>query len=769
MKLKLLLIIAIAFTLAKSQAQLSADEEKYLAGIMTKKVNLLRKKKGLHPLQQEENLAKAAHYHSLYMAEKQEVTHYQLEREFVYPKSRVKKYSSEFINIGENVLNTRTIKPPFTKRKLNLIANLMIKSWRNSPGHYKNIIASQYSHSDFGFVYNKNTKQIFATHVFGFKGYKIPNQLSDNAFGITANNTNNCSETLRYDNIVANLGNGISIEQGEVIFRYHNKNIIDKIFCFPNDGLAVDLITKDQIQCGSPNKLDASPIYDGIFLKPVYKNEILQNNRALGNTRLVVSLGKVPSFLKGKDLSANLVILKNNNKCSYKVPVTIPASRYDLIPIPPILYTPKATLKTSGIAFTREIFFDFENSKTNAKKITKVTFNKEKVARVDIKSYTSVDGTYTNNKFLFNKRASFIKKHLTNTLGIKNVKINTEAKENWELYDFQLTMFGFDNKLKESKKRKRLFANTKVKTLFTDAGLFSSQRKSKAILFEKGTWLSTNKNHAYYNLIDALLNSNNELANKALLTIYNQKDTNLILDQDFILDRLIHQKELVQNTSALIIKNIENYQIDSIIYYINYWLKRANELSKESQKNLLNLYTITANQLLQFWDVDNERFARILHPKNVNTLFQAYANKEETNPLYLNYHMTIIDYYGQINDYKNAADSFYFISNYFKKRSLSIEDDIKLALFFNAWSRYDLTRELLSKSYLEDRLNEEATFIFAQTVVAYSRDYNEDLLRTIQEMAIKFNKKRWCKWIKNDFQNLRLGYIKDLYCYQCNN
>lgn len=761
---KLLLLIAIIGSVYKGNSQLTAEEEKYLSDQILKRVNSLRKSKKIAPLEKHIELDSAAKFHSNYMCEKNKLTHHQLERKFVTPKHRIEKYSNDFKGFGENVLKSRSIKPPFTKRKLSLLANLMFKSWKNSEGHYKNMISREFSHSGFGFAYYKKTKQMYATHTFGKKSTRIPNQLSENSFGI-GNSYDDCQEMLNYSNILASFGNRISIEGDEIIFRYHNLEYFKKIFKDDNDGLAVDLVKNEQFACSKSNTLDDSPIYDGILLKPIFKEEIIRGNKALSSFRLKVSLGKIPPTFNATEFSANLILINNGNRCDYRVPISIPHSQYSLIPIEPELFVPNTQLKTEGTSFVKEIYFDFGSSKTTSNRIISDTINQNNIESIDIKSYTSVDGSYANNKYLFTKRASFIKNYLLKKYGRIQNKIKIDSKENWELFDFQLELYGFSNQLDKTKSNKRRFANTKLKSLFKYQ--FGQQRKSKAIIYEKGTWNVSNKNHATYNLIDALLHENSNLANAALIALYNQKNAGYILEQDFILDRLIHKKELVQNTAALIIKNIQFYQTDLIIYYINYWLKRANELSKNAKKNLLNLYTITTRQLLMLWDIDNERLAKVLHPEKVKTLFEEMEQAEKNNTLYLNYHMAIIEYFSQINDYQKISTSFDYISNYFKKQSLKIEDDIKLALFFNQWSSFNLTLELLAKPYLNDQLNEDALFIYAQTLMV-SNGYSKEYLRdTVVEEALKKNKTRWCEWIKKDFQNLRYPFIKNAYCNYC--
>ena len=48
-----------------------------------------------------------------------------------------------------------------------------------------------------------------------------------------------------------------------------------------------------------------------------------------------------------------------------------------------------------------------------------------------------------------------------------------------------------------------------------------------------------------------------------------------------------------------------------------------------------------------------------------------------------------------------------------------MEDDMALSLFFNNWSTYNFTIELLLKSFEEGKINEEGLFILAKTITAY--------------------------------------------------
>lgn len=561
------------------------------------------------------------------------------------------------------------------------------------------------------------------------------------------------------------MGNAVYIDvEGNVILKYHDKEYLKKhLFQNEDDGIAVDLVNREQLSCGEKNRLDTSPIYDGTLLKPIYQNELLGGNLENSNYRLVKLLGNVPKHLQDKKLSPNLVIIKKGRKCAYTTSNEILSERYDLMKVKPLIYVPEIKLKTRGINKVHKMYFNFKSNQTKATNKPKLPINQD-IYSIEIKSYTSVDGNPKVNKKLYTDRANFIRQYLHKNLNIENVNTVVESKVNWELFDYQLELSGYDNLLKESNSTKKevLLLNPVLWKVF-----LAEQRKSKAIIFQKGTWNEEDKQHNYYNLIDALLTNNNELANKALSEMYLQENSSFILDEDFMMEKLINNKELVQNTTALILKNIHNYKLDNIVFFVRNWLSKSEELSIEAQKNLLNLYTITTRELLIYWDSKKENLAKVLHPKKISTLFDYYKSNDKVNPLFLNYHLAIIEYYGQINQSDKINESFTFITNYFRSKSLTIEDDILLALFFNKWSQYHLTEELLNKRYLDDDLNEKAFFMLLQTkVVSFKKNQNE--IDYMHEQAIKLNKHKWCNWINRDFDLLRTKTVKKLYCESCN-
>ena len=762
---KKLFFLLLLLTSIAVQAQLNTSDKQQLSSLLENRINKLRTDLGKSPLKRDLDLAKAAQLQSNYTATKGKLSHSQYNLEFDTPKKRVSHFTEKFGAVGENVLYTKPIRSAITVKSLEKLAFDMYRSWKNSPGHYANMISSSFTHGDFGFTFDPLTKRVYAAQVFGKKGYIIPGQLSKNAFNIEEGGVG-CSDFLRDKlNIMTRIGNSVYLENNQIYFAYYNIGSLQKLIVDPKDGFAIDLVSRDQMICGQNNQLDISPIYDGILLPPVFRDELFSRNEAKGAYRFIASLGNIPEAFSQKEFSANIVLIKNGKKCSYSVPTKITRQQYKLRPVEPVLYDPNIQLKTTGVNTVHEISFEFNSGKVIPIKDPTIDFKFGNLFEVEVNSFTSVDGPTQNNKRLHENRANYIERFVRNLISEENIPIRKKAKENWELCDYQLELMGLEELRTASQPSIKNYLG-KNKSMFWEIAL-QEQRKSNALLYQYGTWTQDNELHYYYNFIDGLLTQNSDQVNKALVAMYHGDLFYDFLADDYLMERLIEDEELVQNISALLLKDLPTHSLNKVVFYIRNWLSKPELLSEGAQKNLLNLYTITSKSMLRYWDASANNLSLVMHPKKLEPLFENYKSEDVVNPLFLNFHMASIDYYGQINYSPKINESFYFITEYFKSQALTMEDDIALSLFFNHWSTYSYTIELLLKSFETGKINEEGLFILAETITAYPYETNLNESAKIHNKAIASNKTKWCDWMNANFQNLRDDDMKDLYCSTC--
>jgi uncharacterized protein YkwD len=750
-----------------SSAQLSDANKEQLRVEISEQVNTLRKSLNVTPLIFEEHLQKAAENQSTYNAKSNVLGHDQKKASLRTPTKRVRYYKSrDFAIVGENVVQSSEKKFPLNKREISQLAIELFTAWKNSPGHYANMIEKEYTFGDLGFKASKKGV-VYGTQVFGKKGERIPGQLSKNSFGIRAGEKDCKKRYQDYYNQMVSLGNGVAVQGDQVVFYHHDIEFFSQVFSKSNDGLAIDVLTRDQLSCTKPNQLDMSRVHDGILLAPMYRNEILENNVADNEFRLVSQIATLPKEFVGRDdISLSLIIISNGKKCASFYPLDVPSGDYKFRPFEPALQNPATiTLSTSGIIAHQELDYEFNTSHPNPIKLPSIKAIDAPIHSVVIESFTSVEGDSSKNVQLHSNRARSIQSHLEGRLKIKRSQVTIRAKENWEMMTFQLYYMQADSLVEISKDSLRSVIALDEIDLPWDSLLYE-QRRAKAMIYYKGEFdeSMSSAQLAQMNLRTALVQENFPQANKAIFELYSKNE----IDPTFFYDRPIFEElkrhpELVQNTCAAL-STIYKSNVFITTEYLFNWINRQDELSEAAKSNLLHLYALTCTELIDKWDTSSERLSNVIHPKRVG----AVSVVQISNELLLNLNLTYLEYYGQVNDQLNIRAAFKFISDHFKSVALSPEDAVDLALFFNAWSMYEMTNEHLLDRYEKGTLNEDGLFTLAITISLYSPDKDAELLLKIMSDAADLNPERWCAWVNQNFQVLRNYRLKRIYCSTCN-
>lgn len=762
------LVIIFSVISVNGFSQLSNSNKDQLQRELVETINAYRAENGLAELNSDPILEKAALAQCEYMVKYDTLTHWQKKGTLKTPTKRVKYYKGKsFLSVGENVLYTPVESFRLNKSEVSELATTIFLQWKNSPPHNANMLGTEYTFSGISFKEDLKKKRIFAAQVFARKGIEIEGQLSSNGFGLRQGPDNCDDQYGAMVNLVLNIGNSIQIEGDDIVFYFHNMALFKQIFNSSNDGIAIDLVLRDQFPCSGPNELDVSQIYDGILLKPIYRDEILANNRAENPRHIISTIGKVPAGFNRADaeyMSLSTIIINNGVTCKYLIECVVPAEEYELLEVEPRLLDPQnAKLIEPGVGWMEQLTFEFNTSDIVPNNHPKLDHSSEKIVGITIQSYSSVEGDSISNKRLHEQRALSIRADLMSRFNVKLSKIQIDSKENWEQMRFQLYYAGADSIANLSNDSIRSLIAAKDSSLNWDSLLYVQRTATATIYFEgESSEYSSIGEIASGQLAKAIAEQNYTNANKCLKTLYEETD---FLNYDFftegIFDALKNRPELVQNSAAVL---TEYYQFDlyKTTEFLFAWINRKDELSDDARHNLLILYTKVGDVLLDNWDVSAKNLANVVHPLRMNVI----VSNSIQNELILNTHLIYIRYFGQINDGNGIEESFDFIVDYFKPKSLSQEDDNKLALFFNNWSSYHLTVDYLLAKYRSGDLNEDGLFILNLTMNFFNAEHPSFIEINTAMMAL--NLERWCEWINIDYQTLRNTDLKTLYCESCN-
>lgn len=769
-QISLSLIVMLVFigVSSTSVAQLSSSNYTLLKKELYDQVNAYRAENGLGILDSDPILEKAALSQSEYMAKYDTVTHAQKKGTLKTVAKRVKYFKGKtFESIGENCLSHSVESFRLSKKEIAQLARDLFLQWKNSPPHNANMLGTEYTFSGIGFKEDLKKNQIFAAQVFARKGIEVEDQLSSNGFGLRSG-PKNCDDQYEHiSNIILNIGNCFRIEGDEIVFYFHDIDLFKRIFNSAKDGIAIDLLRRDQFPCTGPNELDMSKVYDGVLLKPVYRNEILANNRAENPRHIIAPVGKLPANFQDFDnefTGISTILINDGKSCQYLVNCFVYEEDYALLPVEPKLIDPvNVTLSGRGVGSMEQLTYEFNSSDVQPNNQPKSKRSSKKIVGVTIQSYSSVEGDSQNNERLHAQRAVAIKFDIMTRFNVPASKIQIDSKVNWELMRFQLLYAGADSIADLENDSIQAIIASGDSTLNWDSLLYVQRTAVATIYFQdKSTEEISFAELTGHQLVEAISKQNYDSANKCLKILFKEDeeiDSDMIFSEG-VFDALKNRPELVQNSAALLSKYSASnlYKTTEFVFA---WINRKDELNDDAKHNLLILYTKIGMQLLDKWDVSAQSLANVVHPLRMSTIVPKNVQRD----LLLNSHLVYINYYGQINDSEGIQKSFDFITDYFKEKSLSIEDDVKLALFFNNWSVYSRSVDFLLSKFKIDAINEDGLVVLATTM---NFSDNENLFfMDVNKALIEVNKIRWCEWINSDYQSLRNTELKALYCENC--
>src|SRR6056297_2732948 len=136
----------------------------YLEQLIKTGIDSLREEKGLSALANDSILFWAAQHHAEYLLETDNTGHYQPENpEMRTPHQRIVFYGGDYLSTAENVAKSYLFTPvsdPVYPEESSTItdykaaAGELVHGWKNSPGHYKNIINPDFNSTGVSASYN---------------------------------------------------------------------------------------------------------------------------------------------------------------------------------------------------------------------------------------------------------------------------------------------------------------------------------------------------------------------------------------------------------------------------------------------------------------------------------------------------------------------------------------------------------------------------------------------------------------------------------------
>jgi uncharacterized protein YkwD len=745
-----------------------------------KQLNALRAEKKVSPLIPGDAVLDAASFDQAhYMDSTKRVTHDQKVKRKETPQKRVFYYNGTHDQIGENCMmlfigkemQVKYSKQPLIVRTEKEIATAMFLGWKNSPGHYKNMITPGYDVAGLGYFFNKDSSQIYCAQVFGAKPFVPRKGLDspDNAFDVKESvpAVCNCFNNSTWSSLAKEI---LMIQVGDTVYLMCEK--LDKLKSFfnnPADGIYLDFVLREQFVCEKNNLLHGSPIYDGFMTKPVLFKDMIKHNQAPGNN-FYAAIGVVPKEVKILKYGLNYGIIKNGYSCMYVYVNPIPDKNLDALNlVPKWLDNPDLEVKPDTFNGILKFNIPFERGKTivgaaqKTELIKRMEIYKPFVRSVRINTFSSVEGNEQANLKLQEQRAAVLKEIIS---GILKTDVNTqiESKENWDAFYKEIgnTKFSYLEKLPKPKVKELLQSRKMLDSLDMILG------STRIAQVEVELAARVDKNSDPYILLGAYQKA---------------------LKSGDSLNAFACQSRLMQYLRAYRLSNNDITSVEipgnrKYIAHLTNWVGLATNdpqlFYTNKTRQMAQLYsTIDTNFLpLQFnYCIMALKYIRELGdtiipiPLLEAKMKKCYKLKTSTDSMYvdymlLNYNiMTAYNNY-QAHRYEKIDKPLQEIRNYFARHEITETEGVKLGLLFNMYAKYDWTLEILKPLLKQYPQNNEVLFLFIKTYSPSSSDFMDEAeYAALLSLAKKRDKARFMSWIDDEcFQLMRKTEIKTEYC-----
>ncbi len=744
-------------------------------GLVLQKVNILRDSLNLQPLELDTVLLKAARDQAWYMSHYDKLSHFQKTFTKETPSERVAYYNGNRTYVGENVATVPRINVEGYFLSSEQIADSLFNGWLHSPPHYENMIYPHFTKMALGYLVSKN-KQIYAAQVFSSNEIQLPEafQNSEVSWGVRPSEFTCKNEAKTYETML--FANSLIIEGNSIYFYFHDILFFQNVIKNVNDGLALDIILREQLPCNKENQFHISAVHDGEMKRPIYKNDLYRLNEANNPRKIKVKLGEVPNYLSDKVWEPNIIVINDNKLCDYSFPVEAPSAIYPLAELKPYYDISEdsiahAILPGDNVVALRDsvdVEVTYKRSEKEFYSVSFIPFNQllewgPYINEVRVACYASVEGaSWFNQKLLEHRKEAVFKLLNQNDFNMNAVQI--ETSENWELMNAQIEEEDIDElKEKSHSEIKRYLKNNK--TAFFDSLLYE-QRKTHIRAF-----IDTSLNIASY--ADLLIASYYDSS----LTV-NFLPWNKILREDYILANQNIEVGLIDSLKGRAELKTNLLGASSIGYTVNSMdsiLVQAfiEDVDTSSSKQVFNF----AHFLTKYWfsrysmSYETRGVATSISPEELRTMIAA-LDTNEISPsdlirLKVNVLLAGIHYYVAHNTWQHVDAYFQAIATLVRQGDFTPKEATELALFCNYFYKFRIAIDILHPFYEKELLSEDGYFVLAKTATLIRNSMEQSIYRGYMGSVKKSNQARYCEWLNRSFQIQRDEYIKKDFCAVC--
>jgi outer membrane protein OmpA-like peptidoglycan-associated protein len=612
--------------------------------------------------------------------------------------------------------------------------------------------------------------------LFCFSSIKAQNAF-DIIFTQNSNQDNKCSYfNSCFKNKPKEVGFSIVREHDKLYFQVTDKAWAMNLFKKSGDGIAIDVVAKSRYECDK--NIDDTQIR-GVILEPVYAQQLVRGFKPTKGDRFETFVGTVPENLRDEELEFNILFLNNKVLCRYQSIYNLESYPWGLLDMG--VYLDSLTYKSERITNSNDKF------STKYKKLNFVIpFQKNKSAylpedikplydslkltdfnikKINIRAYSSIEGSLERNLELQKLRANSIAKSLQ-SFQKPDIVTEISSSENWVEFLNDITTSKYEN-LKELSKKE--IKQKLVGTLSTELEVYL-QRHRKAVII-----LDLEKKDKY-----------KEMTTSVLISTFNKliEDENIeeaLVVQNSLFEKLkdenspdklreLNVPKQVKFIPVLTKNSMFKYLLN--VSYAKIAFDELKSLEKIDPKNGRIKYNLVVLKFV-IW---RNNWGQIKDSDFKNEII-GLKNHEVSAPLIdrmlVNFHIGKAEKNMRARKYDEKDASVEFIVDSYENFKLSDYDYLSLAQFLTYYSNIDDATDLLEEKVRTITIDEDLLFYYLNLTITNKYNVASKNYRTIMLNAINMNKERFCKLFNSSldngvtFQLLENEYLRKTYCENC--
>ena len=588
-----------------------------------------------------------------------------------------------------------------------------------------------------------------------------------------------CNEVA--DNRPSNVELSLINEEDGIIYLFISDiKWYKELFKRRRDGFVVDIISDSSYSCNTKAGKTTDP-FRGTLSKRMYRKDMKKAGVKSPDGDIYIPVGPFPASI-GKNYEMNLGIIRGKKLCKVIKFYSTPTEKGGVIEMEVLKDSANlnadqanairsAVMKSESKVLTFSI--PFERGKYTYKSsdieplLAKIMSADEKVKKIRLKAYSSVEGTSRINMDLGNKRAQSINKAIQELQGI-SITPEIQVTENWD--DFYSSVPGSPIAHLTSLDQEAVKAELKKKDVFTNAESFLANHRKAIVELEVDNVSESQMNDQEFKkqfetaIKEKKINESMFLQSEAFAGIKSKKlpadiISNVQIPQTPEFSNLIMNQVLFENevNPENIEKTVEALQRLLVI----------NPADHKIKYNLtaMQIKALAANKPVTQLEEVSKSFAELEKNNQIR--------KEQIKKMQLNIQILLTDKYAINKEEESKEKSLEYIHKNYKSLTLSDKDYLNLAKHFSNYNKLEWTEKMLSSELRKSDADEELVFHYITQIIDDTELLKKRSSKTILTNAAKINNKRFCKLFSArstggiSFQYLEDENLKKVYCEHC--